>query len=173
MISSDWCRLMAAYNSEMNRRIYAAAAEIPDEARKRDAGAFFGSLHGTLSHLLWADRLWMSRLAGWERPSVGIPGSASLIADFAELRAARVEADRGIEAWADSLTAEWLAGELVWRSRATQREHRAKRWILVGHLFNHQTHHRGQAHCLLTQHGVTPADTDLPFVLDLTALGLA
>ncbi|TQF82024.1 DUF664 domain-containing protein [Elioraea sp. Yellowstone] len=172
MITPAWCRLMAAYNSEMNRRIYAAAAEIPDEARKRHAGAFFGSLHATLNHLLWADRLWMSRLAGWERPRGGIAGSTALYDDFDALRSARVEADAGIESWAVTLTDEALAGDLTWFSGATQREWRAKRWIVLVHLFNHQTHHRGQAHCLITQHGVTPADTDLPFILDLAALGL-
>lgn len=172
MITPAWCRLMAAYNSEMNRRIYAAAAQIPDAARKRDAGAFFGSLHATLNHLLWADRMWMSRFAGWERPPVGIRGSASLIAGFDELRAARLAADEAIEAWTAGLTADWLAGDLTWFSGATQRERREKRWILLVHVFNHQTHHRGQAHCLITQNGVTPADTDLPFILDLNALGL-
>jgi uncharacterized damage-inducible protein DinB len=172
MITPAWCRLMAAYNSEMNRRIYAAAAEIPDEARRRDAGAFFGSLHGTLNHLLWADRMWMSRLAGWERPSVGIPGSTSLIGDFDELRAARFAADARIESWAAGITPDWLAGELTWFSGATQRERREKRRILLVHVFNHQTHHRGQAHCLITQNGVTPADTDLSFILDLKALDL-
>lgn len=173
MITPAWCRLMAAYNSEMNRRIYAAASELPDEARKRDAGAFFGSLHGTLNHLLWADRLWMSRFAeGWERPSVGIPGSTTLYDDFDALRTARVEADARIEAWAATLTEQSLAGDLTWYSGATQRERTEKRWIAYVHFFNQQTHHRGQAHCLLTQAGVRPADTDLPFILDLRALGL-
>jgi uncharacterized damage-inducible protein DinB len=173
MITPAWCRLMAAYNSEMNRRLYAAAAEIPDAARKRDAGAFFGSLHATLNHLLWADRLWMSRFAeGWERPQGGIPGSTALYDEFDALRAARIEADARIEAWAATLTEESLRGDLTWLSGAARRERTEKRWILSVHFFNHQTHHRGQAHCLITQNGVTPADTDLPFILDLKALGL-
>lgn len=172
MISPDWCRLMAAYNSEMNRRILAAAETIPDAVRKQDRGAFFGSLHATLNHLLWADRMWMSRLAGWERPAGGIPASTALHDDFAELRAARAEADAGIESWAAGLTAEALAGDLTWYSGATGREVSRPRWVVVTHVFNHQTHHRGQAHCLLTQLGARPADTDLPFILDLKALGL-
>jgi uncharacterized damage-inducible protein DinB len=104
MITPACCRLMATCNNKMNRRIYAAAAELPDEIRERDARAFFGSLRGTLSHLLWADRVWMSRLAGWERLSVGIPGSTSLIGDFDELRAARFAADARIESWAAGIT---------------------------------------------------------------------
>lgn len=174
MISPAWCRLMAAYNSEMNRRLYAAAAEIPDAARKRDAGAFFGSLHATLNHLVWADRMWMSRFAdGWERPAAGIPGSTTLYDEFDALRAARVETDARIETWAATLTEPALAGDLTWYSGATKRERTEKRWILYVHFFNHQTHHRGQAHCLITQDGVKPADTDLPFILDLKALDLA
>ncbi|WP_135468701.1 DinB family protein [Crenalkalicoccus roseus] len=172
MISPDWCRMMAAYNSEMNRRLYAAAGSVPDAERKADRGAFFGSIHATLNHLLWGDRMWMSRLAGWERPQGGIPGSTALHADFEALRAARAEADAAIEAWAGGLTAEWLSGALSWQSGATGRDLTMPRWITVAHLFNHQTHHRGQVHCLLTQQGVRPADTDLPFILDMRALGL-
>src|SRR3954470_20724328 len=89
MISPDWCRLMAAYNSEMNRRLYAAAAQLPDASRRQDRGPSFGSIHGTLCHLLWADRQWMSRLGGWEPPPPGIPNSPKLIEDFSELRTAR------------------------------------------------------------------------------------
>ena len=172
MISPDWCRMMAAYNSEMNRRIYAAAGELPDAARKQDCGAFFGSLHATLNHLLWGDRMWMSRLAGWEKPAGGISGSTALYDDFAELRAERMQADAAIEAWASGVTAEWLAGDLSWYSGATQRDLVMPRWITVVHFCNHQTHHRGQAHCMLTQHGVKTGDTDLLFILDLEALGL-
>ena len=173
MIDPAWCRLMAAYNSEMNRRLYAAAETLPDAARREDRGAFFGSIHGTLCHLLWADRNWMSRLAGWEKPPGGIPGSPALIGEWGALLAARAEADAAIEDWAAGLTAAALAGDLAWFSGAAKREMSQPRWIIVTHLFNHQTHHRGQVHCLLTQAGARPADTDLPFILDLGALGLA
>jgi uncharacterized damage-inducible protein DinB len=175
MISPAWCRLMAAYNSEMNRRIYAAAEAIPDAARKADRGAFHGSLHATLNHLLWGDRMWMSRLdpPNWQKPPAGYAASRVLYDDFAALRAARVEADSGIEAWAAELTEEWLRGDLTWFSGGTGREWTLPRWITVTHLFNHQTHHRGQAHALITREGVKPADTDLAFILDLKGLGLA
>ncbi|MDO9709011.1 DinB family protein [Paracraurococcus lichenis] len=172
MISPDWCRLMAAYNAEMNRRLYAAAAELPDAARRQERGAWFGSIHGTLCHLLWGDRQWMSRFAGWDPPPPGIPNSPGLIHDFDELRAARSEADARIEAWAATLTPDWLAGELTWFSGASQKQMTDRRWVLVTHLFNHQTHHRGQAHDLITQAGVRPAATDLPWILDRKALGL-
>ncbi len=173
MITPDWCRLMAAYGSEMNRRLFASAAQLTDEERRRHRGAFFGSIHATLNHILWGDRLWMSRLAeGWERPRGGITGSVALHEGFEALRAARVATDEGIERWASGLTESWLRGELVWVSGATGQEWRRPRWIMVTHLFNHGTHHRGQVHAMLTAAGVTPDDTDLPFILDLESLGL-
>ena len=173
MISPDWCRLMAAYNAEMNRRLYAAAAELSDDARRADGGAWFGSIHRTLCHLVWGDRQWMSRLAGWPPPPPGITGSPDLIEDWDALRAARTEADAGIEAWAAAQTSETLAGTLSWYSGSLGRDLVQPRWITIVHMVNHQTHHRGQAHALLTRAGVRPADTDLPFILDLDALGLA
>lgn len=166
MITPPWCRAMAAYNAEMNRRTYAAADTLGDPVRRADGGAFFGSIHGTLCHLLWGDRIWMSRFDGWTRPDVGIPGSTTLIGDWAALRAARVTDDAAIEAWAARLTADGLAGDLTWFSGATQREMTRPRWLLITHLFNHQTHHRGQVHALLTRAGATTAPTDLPWVVE-------
>jgi uncharacterized damage-inducible protein DinB len=165
MITPAYVRTMAAYNAEMNRRLLVAAATLPDAARRADDGAFFGSLHGTLCHLLWADRMWMSRFAGWERPTASVKQSPALIADFADLTTARAEADQGITAWAGTVTQDWLDGETVWFSGITQTERRAPTGGLVVHLFNHQTHHRGQAHALLTRHGVDPGDTDLWLVV--------
>lgn len=171
MITRDWVRMMAAYNSEMNRRLYAAAAQVPDAERRADRGAFFGSLHGTLSHIVWGDHAWMARFAGWNRMPGGIPGSPHLFETWESLCAARIRADEGIEAWAARVDEAWLAGPLVWvGGSGTQMTKPA--WVTVAHFFNHQTHHRGQAHCLLTQAGVQPADTDLPWVVDLAALGI-
>lgn len=172
MITREWVRMMAAYNAEMNRRLYAAAGEIPEEVRRADRGAFFGSLHGTLSHLVWGDNNWMARFAGWPRPPGGIPGSPHLFETWDALCAARLETDAGIEAWAATVEESWLRGPLVWVNFAGERQVQPV-WVTVTHFFNHQTHHRGQAHCLVTQAGVKPADTDLPFIIDLEALGIA
>lgn len=172
MISADWCRMMAAYNSEMNRRLYDAADRIPEAERRMDRGAFWGSLHGTFCHLLWADRMWMHRFAGWPKPAVGQKDSARLIEDWDILRAARAEADGAIEAWCAGLTQAWLARPFTWFSGGSGREMTQPAWVLVAHLFNHQTHHCGQAHCLVTQHGVKTADTDLPWAVDLGALAI-
>jgi uncharacterized damage-inducible protein DinB len=165
MITPAYVQTMAAYNVEMNRRIYAAAGKLTDAERKEDRRLFWGSLHGTLNHLLWGDRMWMSRFAGSPKPEQRIKQSATLYDDFAELSAARVEADAVISTWAADIGQPWLDGELVWHSGAVQREMRMPRWLLVTHMFNHQTHHRGQAHAALTWFGHDPGATDLPFIL--------
>ena len=165
MITTGYVRTMAAYNAEMNRRIYTGAATLPDAVRQVDAGVFFGSLHGTLCHLLWADRMWMSRFDGWERPSATVQESPRLIADFAQLQQARGAADVRLCEWADGVSQSWLDGETVWFSGITRSERRAPTGGLVVHMFNHQTHHRGQAHAVLTRYGVDPGDTDLWLVM--------
>jgi uncharacterized damage-inducible protein DinB len=165
MITPDYVRMMAAYNTEMNRRLYGAAANLTDAERKADRGAFWQSIHGTLVHLYWGDCQWMSRFDGWTKPDAPIKQSATMIADFDALRATRVKADADIEAWAGRVDQAWLAEDLVWFSGAAQRELRRPKGKLVTHLFNHQTHHRGQAHALLTACGQETGDTDLFLVL--------
>jgi uncharacterized damage-inducible protein DinB len=161
MITPAYVRTMAAYNAEMNQRLYAAAARLPDAERRASRGAFWGSIHGTLCHILWGDQLWMSRFDGWPKPATPIKQSARMIADFAELAATRAEADAGIERWADKVDELWLGDDMVWWSGAANREVRAPKRLLVAHFFNHQTHHRGQAHALLTAAGQATGDTDL------------
>jgi uncharacterized damage-inducible protein DinB len=165
MITPDYVRMMAFYNSEMNRRLYAAAARLDDAERKRGRGAFWGSIHGTLNHLLWGDRQWMWRFAGWDRPAVNQKNSPTLYDDFNDLRAARERADAAIEDWAGGLTQEWIDQDLVWFSGSTQKEMRAARGMLLPHFFNHQTHHRGQAHAMLTAAGQDTGDTDLFIIM--------
>lgn len=165
MITPAFVHTMARYNAEANRRWYAAAATLTDAQRKEDRGAFFGSLHGTICHILWADRMWMSRFAGWDKPAITQKQSPTLYDDFAALHAARVDTDARILAWAEGVTQDWLDGELVWFSGSVQRELRQRRNLLVVHMFNHQTHHRGQAHALITALGAATGDTDLPFIL--------
>jgi uncharacterized damage-inducible protein DinB len=165
MITPDYVRLMAAYNAEMNRRLYAAAANLTDDDRRADRAAFWSSIHGTLVHLYWADCGWMSRFDRWEKPDVPIKHSAGMIEDFDELRARRVKADADIEAWAGRMDSAWLAEDLVWFSGAAQREMRRTKGKLLVHFFNHQTHHRGQVHAMLTACRQDTGDTDLFLVL--------
>jgi uncharacterized damage-inducible protein DinB len=166
MVNPAFVRTMAAYNAEMNRCLYAAAGRIPDAERRKDRGAFWGSLHGTLCHLLWGDRMWMARFDNWPKPDMIQKDSASLVADFDELRRLRTEADKRISAWACQVTDDWLAEDMVWFSSSVQKELRSPRSFAVTHFFNHQTHHRGQAHALITACGEKTGDTDLFLVVE-------
>ena len=152
---------MAEYNAEMNRRLYGAAAGLSDTERRMPRGAFWGSIHGTLTHILWGDRQWMSRFDNWPKPATPIKESAQMIEDFDMLAAEREKADGGISSWAAKVDNAWLAEDLTWFSGAANREVRAPLRLLVAHFFNHQTHHRGQVHAMLTAAGQETGDTDL------------
>lgn len=165
LVDPAFVRTMAAYNAEMNRRLYAAAGRIPDPARREQRGAFWGSLHGTLCHLLWGDRMWMSRFDNWPKPDAIQKDSATLVADFADLKRQRIEADSKITDWAGRVTERWLGEDQVWFSASVQRELHQPRGLLVTHFFNHQTHHRGQAHAIITACGEKTGDTDLFLVV--------
>ncbi len=164
MITVDYVRAMAEYNRWQNQNLYGAAEGMSDAARKEPRAAWFGSIHGTLNHLLWGDQIWMSRFAGTAKPrAAGIPDSAAMYESWDELKGERAAFDRIILDWAERLDPAWLDGGLTWFSGAVGRELSRPKWLLAAHLFNHQTHHRGQVHCMLTQAGVRPGTTDLPF----------
>jgi uncharacterized damage-inducible protein DinB len=163
-------RLFAGYNADMNRRLYDLAAQLTDGERKQDRGAFFGSLHRTLNHLLLADRIWMARFATGTglrftafagaklAPTYGSLGD-ELYADFDELRRERVATDDVLTAWIGELTPETLAAPMRYANTAgVAREHPL--WFAIAHLFNHQTHHRSQATTLLNQIGKDYGTTD-------------
>src|SRR5205814_4171061 len=111
-LSPAFAQTMARYNAWMNERLYSLCVNIPDEERKRDAGAFFKSIHGTLNHLLLGDRIWMGRFKG--RPFRVESLAQELYADFAELRAERASTDAEIIAWVDSLPEKRFEGELAY-----------------------------------------------------------
>jgi uncharacterized damage-inducible protein DinB len=163
MITVDFARTMARYNAWQNRSIYMAADDLDDAAREADRGAFFGSIRATLSHLMWGDLMWMSRLDGGAAPQGGIAGSGALF-DWATLRTGRPRLDARIAAWAWSVSDADLRGDLTWHSGALGREVAKPMGLVVAHVFNHQTHHRGQVHAMLTAAGARPGDTDL-FIL--------
>ncbi|PQA88512.1 DinB family protein [Hyphococcus luteus] len=170
MISPAHMRLMAAYNEWQNRSLYDAAATLSDAERREGRGAFFGSIHGSLNHVLWGDRMWLSRFTPSEAPDAGIKESASLFEDWDILRAERDKTDAHILAWADAMTGAEIEGGLTWFSGAANREITLPRWVLITHFFNHQTHHRGQVHAMLTAAGAKPDDTDIPFMPNLDAV---
>lgn len=161
---------MARYNRWMNLKLYALAAPLEDAERKRELGAFFGSLHGTLNHLLLGDRVWMRRFTGdreryASRDVHGEPLAIrslaqELYADFDQLRREREQTDEDILAWTYSLDEAALDRPLEYETIAGEPQRHAA-WWAIGHFFNHQTHHRGQATSLLKQLGIDPGVTDL------------
>ncbi|MEL6365366.1 MAG: DinB family protein [Pseudomonadota bacterium] len=161
MISSAYVRSMAQYNGWMNRKVYEAAAELPDDERKRERGAYFGSIHRTLDHILFGDRAWLGRFTGHAYDISSKDGH--LYEDFAELLAARRAMDDDILAFAETVTDAWLAGETTWTSGMDGLTRSRPNWALVAHMFNHQTHHRGQVATLLSQLGADIGSTDLPW----------
>ncbi|WP_172294424.1 DinB family protein [Pseudoruegeria sp. HB172150] len=167
MITKEFCRTMARYNNWQNTNLIGAADKLDDMARVRDRGAFFGSIQGTLNHILWGDTIWMSRLAGWDKPDVGIVESPRFMPDWETYKEVRSKADARILAWALALQDKSLTGNLSWFSGALNSDVERPTWICVQHFFNHQTHHRGQVHALLTASGVKPGETDL-FVMPVT-----
>ena len=166
MIDHAYVQRMARYNRWQNENLYGVADRLTDEERRRERGAFFGSIHGTLSHLVWADRIWMSRFGIGEKPEVGIPESAALYPEWEPLKRTRAELDAIMIGWADGMDDGWLAGDLTYYALGVKRQFTKPKWLLLTHIFNHQTHHRGQVHCMLTQAGGKPHDTDLPLLAE-------
>jgi uncharacterized damage-inducible protein DinB len=161
---------MAAYNRWMNEKIYAAAAMLPPDDVMTDRGAFFGSIHATLSHIAVADTIWLQRFASHPAnydaldPLRGVPIQRDLAAqpfgDLAALTTHRRFLDAVIESWADAVTEEDLDHALAYQNTRGE-AFRKPYFFLAMHFFNHQTHHRGQVTTLLTQAGVDVGSTDL------------
>ncbi|OSM06825.1 DinB family protein [Magnetofaba australis] len=157
-------RLMARYNRWMNHSIYTAAKGLSDGQRRAQMGAYFGSLHNTLGHLLKTDRAWMGRFVGHDDNAWQAMDTENW--EFNRLWSARKADDAKIVSWAESLNPNWLEQEFTFFSPTYQREFTHPWWVLVAQFFNHQTHHRGQAHALLTRMGVDPGVTDIPLLPD-------
>ncbi len=155
-----YAQRMARYNRWQNNNLYDVADRLSDKERRLDRGAFFKSIHATLSHLLWADGQWMARFEKQERPPGSIVDSVSLFPDWDDLKTKRAAMDQRIISFADTLPETWLDGEVSWFSGAIQRDMTKPAWIVLTHMFNHQTHHRGQVHAMLTHAGGKPHDTD-------------
>jgi uncharacterized damage-inducible protein DinB len=169
VITADYVQHMARYNRWMNEKIYAACERLSDKERKADCGAFFKSIHSTLNHLLWGDQTWLGRFTrgsplekDYPKASVGV----DLYSDWEELKAARIAMNADIEIWAASVMPEWLRSDFTWYSGITKSTRTKPAWILAIHLFNHQTHHRGQVTTLLMEQGIDPGITDLPMMPD-------
>ena len=155
--------MMARYNAWANNRLYLMAGQLSDEQYRRDVGAFFRSLHGTLNHLLTADQIWMHRLSGrGEHPATL---DAIVFDDFTSLTAARREEDERINNFVHGIGEKQLDDVQKYQTMNGTPMQQPLREILA-HMFNHQTHHRGQAHAILTILGISdPAPMDLLLML--------
>jgi len=140
--------MFSRYNAWANERLYGAAALLPDGDYRADRGAFFKSLHGTLNHLLVADRIWMHRFTGAEPIATRL--DVILYQDFTSLRAARRNEDVRIVRYIGSLSATDLERRIRYRTVTNPQDIEQPLAPALAHFFNHQTHHRGQAHGLLT-----------------------
>lgn len=157
-ISRPYLQSMALYNSWANGQIYDLAARLPAAEIARDRGAFFKSILGTLNHLLAADLVWLGRFKEGKPRVSDI--KTLLHEEIGALRQARMALDREIIDWVKTVDADWLARPFTFRSLFGGADHTFPAWILVTHMFNHQTHHRGQITTLLTQAGVDIGVTD-------------
>lgn len=167
--------LFAGYNAWANARLYAAAAQLSDEDYRRDGGAFFKSVHGTLNHLLATDRVWFSRCAGVDAVQGPVPTrlDAIVFEDFAPLRAAREKEDAAILRYVRALPESAYSGVIRYRRVSTPDEHEQPLRQAFAHWFNHQTHHRGQTHALLTRWRGEAPELDLLFYERLVEAGEA
>ncbi|MEL6806938.1 MAG: DinB family protein [Pseudomonadota bacterium] len=161
MITADYCRLMVRYNAWQNASLVTASDVLSDAQRWEDRGLFFGSIAATLNHLLWDDALWLERFAGNERPEDTLPVALDTPSEWDSFKAMRTLRDDALAAWAADLTDDDIQGRVAWYpAGGTQRVAKA-RAVCIAHLFNHQAHHRGQVHGMLTAAGTTPDATDL------------
>ncbi len=165
--------MFAGYNRWANQRLYKAAFALPDDAYRESRGAFFGSLHATLNHLVVADRIWMRRFTG-DGP-VQTRLDEVIYEDRDALAAARAAEDARIVGFVDGLSEEALGATFSYRTIASPQDITQPLAPALSHFFNHQTHHRGQAHCLLSQIGGNAAAPSLDLILYQreTGVGLA
>lgn len=149
---------LAAYNAWANERLYGAAAVLPDARLTENNDAYFGSLYGTLAHILIADRIWMHRLSG-EGPTHTNLRDRPFVS-LGDLGMEREAMDRRIEGYVSALRADAYDGEAHYTNTRGD-PHRLPRSVILTHVFNHQTHHRGQVHHMLSAFGIDPPPLDL------------
>jgi uncharacterized damage-inducible protein DinB len=157
-MSSSYFTMLSHYNAWANRRLYQACEALSETEYMRERGSFFGSLHATLNHILVADRIWVARIEGWTPPNLKL--DQILYGDLIGLKVARVAEDEHIRIMVGAITQQRLGQPLDYRDSRGDRFEAPLRLVL-GHFFNHQTHHRGQAHGLLSQTEAPPPTLDL------------
>lgn len=156
-------RRMARYNRWANSRLYAACSDLDDAEYYKPRQAFFGSIHGTLSHLLVGDRLWLARIDGRAPPHSRLDEQPC--ASFEALKDAREEEDARMIRVTEEMTEHGLDGTVHYRRLIPPGEASTPLHLCWLHMFNHQAHHRGQVHDQLSQTDVPPPPLDLIFYL--------
>jgi uncharacterized damage-inducible protein DinB len=164
-------RMFARYNEWANRRLYDAADQLSVEQYRADSGAFFKSVHGTLNHLLATDRIWMQRFTGEGAAPDRL--DAILFETLGKLRAARESEDARIIRYIEGLDEAQIAGTIRYRRVSSPEQFEQELAPALAHWFNHQTHHRGQVHALLTGLVGKAPELDLLFFQRLVAKSAA
>ncbi len=155
----EMLRRMAQYNRWMNEKLMATCSQLGDEERKQDRGAPFRSIHGLWNHLLVCDRLWLARFE--HLPLLYTSLDHEICAHWNDLQTERARTDDAIDAFVATLTTDKLRSVLRFTSISNPQPRELPLWIAVQHLFNHQTHHRGQISALMEQAGLDCGVTDL------------
>jgi uncharacterized damage-inducible protein DinB len=159
---------MADYNQWMNVRLYELCGIISDEKLRENKGAFFGSAYLTLNHIAYSDLAFLSRFES--KPELAPKINVDLFGGFRQLSVERIKIDKRISEWAETLSPTWLQESLTYKSQVDGQVRTVPQWILVTHMFNHQTHHRGQVTTLLSQSGMDMGSTDIPFMPQFNAV---
>ncbi len=155
-------QMLASYNQKANCKLYEVCSQLEDAERKRSRPAFFKSIHGTLNHIMVGDRIWMSRFQGKEIPSTGL--DCILYDDFDELWRTRGLEDELIEVFMSRLKEDFLTKTINYVNNQGK-FYSDPVDLLLAHFFNHQTHHRGQIHDMLTQTEIAPPVLDMHRVM--------
>lgn len=156
-------QMFADYNRWANARVYDACAELSEDEFRADQGAFFGSAQRTLNHLLAADRIWLKRFTGEGETPTSL--DAVLFDAFDALRTAREAADERLIAYVGSLTDEDVVEMISFSTATMPTKIELPLGPILSHVFNHQTHHRGQVHTILTSLGKPSIVLDLIYFL--------
>ena len=165
MIGAGYVVMMSRYNAWQNNQVVDIVKVMDEAALYKDHKAFFGSIMHTLNHILWGDTLWMSRFSdAFDPPTVPAAEHYKFTPSPEAWCAVRGETDGRIRAWADRVVQKDLDGKLSWYSGVQQAEMTQDRAMCIVQLFNHQTHHRGQVHAMLTASGQSAPTTDVPFM---------
>jgi len=165
MIEPAYVQTMARYNAWQNAQLTELLEGQPAEVLTKDRGAFFGSIFATLNHILWGDLMWLNRFDdSFDKPGVGPEKHKELTPTFPVWTAERFKTDGKMTAWAESLRSIDLKGDLEWYSGMTKATLKKPLAACITHLFNHQTHHRGQVHAMMTAAGLEAPVSDLAFM---------